>query len=232
MVAARAGDALHSFTPQGRRQRLRERERLRQKLFKVVTRIIGATIAIMLAAGVWGLVIGPLGIMGVVAAMVLMLLTWIAIIKLSSTPPPSPQMLAQSDLPLLPARTDEWLARQRAALPAPAARIVDGISLQLEALAPQLQALDAGTPIAQQFRKLVGEELPELIQGYQRVPQQLRREARNGPAPDKQLLDGLGIVKGELDRMGSQIASGDLDKLATQNRYLELKYRSAEDDQV
>mgnify|MGYP007088053675 CR=1 FL=1 len=33
----------------------------------------------------------------------------------------------------------------------------------------------------------------------------------------------------EIGRMSEQLASGDLDKLATQNRFLELKYQEAKE---
>jgi hypothetical protein len=57
------------------------------------------------------------------------------------------------------------------------------------------------------------------------VPAGLRGELRNGMSPDKQLTDGLAVVESEIGRMTEQLASGDLHKLATQGRYLELKYR-------
>jgi hypothetical protein len=44
-------------------------------------------------------------------------------------------------------------------------------------------------------------------------------------SPDKQLVEGLHVVDAELQRMSEQLASGDLHKLATQGRYLELKYQ-------
>ena len=56
-------------------------------------------------------------------------------------------------------------------------------------------------------------------------PGERRREGRDGPSPDRQLIDGLAVVDGELARMTAQLASGDLHKLATQGRYLELKYK-------
>ncbi|MFP5455352.1 MAG: hypothetical protein ACLGHK_07630, partial [Alphaproteobacteria bacterium] len=80
-----------------------------------------------------------------------------------------------------------------------------------------------------EFRKLMAEELPELVEGYKQVPEGMRRAERNGSSPDRQLVEGLKVVDDELRRMGEQLVSGDLDKLATQGRYLELKYRGAED---
>ena len=113
----------------------------------------------------------------------------------------------------------------RRALPAPATRLVDGIGLKLEILAPQLQALDEREPVAADIRRLIADELPELVKSYQRVPLNLRKEGLNGISPDKQLVEGLAVVDEELDRLSKQLASGDLNRFATQGRYLELKYQ-------
>jgi hypothetical protein len=43
------------------------------------------------------------------------------------------------------------------------------------------------------------------------------------------LIEGLNVVDAELQRMSEQLASGDLYKLATQGRYLELKYQGDPD---
>jgi len=224
-MAARAGEMLHRHSPEGRRIRQRQRERRRRAIAKVLRRMILAFVAIVAAAVGWGVAVGPIGIGGLMAAVVAVLLAWVAIIMLSTPPEPTPQALAASDLPLLPQRTEEWLEKQRPALPAPAARLVDGIGLKLEALAPQLATLDPREPAAAEIRKLLCEELPELVDGYRRVPEGLRREGRDGPSPDRQLVDGLSVVDGEIARMTAQLASGDLHKLATQGRYLEIKYR-------
>ena len=227
-MAARAGEMLHRHSPEGRRIRQRQRERRRKTMARIARRMVLAFFAIVAVAIGWGLVVGPIGIAGILYAALAIFLAWAAILSLSSTPEPSPQALAASDLPLLPQRTEEWLEKQRPALPAPAVRLVDGIGLKLEALAPQLATLDPREPAAAEIRKLLCEELPELVDGYQRVPEGLRREGRDGPSPDRQLVDGLAVVDGEIARMTAQLASGDLHKLATQGRYLELKYRGDE----
>jgi hypothetical protein len=151
------------------------------------------------------------------------------IVGVGREPEETPQRLAQSDLPQLPSRTEAWLQRQRPALPAPAARLVDGIGLKLETLAPQLAGLDPAEPAAAGIRKLLSVELPELIEGYARVPQNLRKLERDGPSPDRQLLDGLGLVDRQLAEMSEDLAAGDLRALATQQRYLELKYKDGEE---
>jgi hypothetical protein len=130
-----------------------------------------------------------------------------------------------TELALLPLKTEEWLAGQRRALPAPAVRLVDGIGLKLEQLAPQLERLNEKEPAAAEIKRLIGDELPELVRGYTRVPLNFRKEGLNGISPDQQLIDGLAVVDSELARMSEQLASGDLNTLATQGRYLELKYQ-------
>lgn len=47
--------------------------------------------------------------------------------------------------------------------------------------------------------------------------------------PETQLIEGLSVIDAEIGRMSEQLASGDLDKLATQNRFLELKYQEAKE---
>ena len=114
------------------------------------------------------------------------------------------------------------------ALPAPARTLADTIGMKLETLAPQLATLDENEPAAAEIRKLVGKQLPELVRGYQRVPEPLRREPRNGRTPDEQLVDGLKVIEEEIGQMSAQLAQGDLDLLATRGRYLQIRYRDDE----
>lgn len=185
-----------------------------------------AVLGVMLAGGLIGTFITPLGIGGFFLMLVAMAIVFFGILGWPQTPEPTPEQMAKSDLPLLPSQTERWLEGQRPALPAPAQRLADEIGIKLEAIGPQFAQLDPREPAAYEFRKLMAEELPELVENYKRVPEAMRREARNGSAsPDKQLVEGLRVVDEELLRMSEQLASGDLNKLATQGRYLELKYR-------
>jgi len=184
-----------------------------------------AVLAVMLAGGLVGAFVTPLGIGGFFLMLVAMAIVFFGILGWPQAPEPTPQQMAKSDLPLLPRQTERWLEAQRPALPAPAQRLADDIGIKLEAIGPQLATLDPREPAAYEFRKLMAEELPELVEGYKRVPERMRRETRNGSSPDKQLVEGLRVVDEELLRMSEQLVSGDLDKLATQGRYLELKYR-------
>ncbi len=122
------------------------------------------------------------------------------------------------------ARTELWLEHQRPALPAPAVKLVDDLGVQLDALGKQLAHVDPAHPAAAETRKLVGEYLPETVEGYQRIPAHLRGEERAGSTPDKQLVDSLGKISREIDHVTRQLAEGSLDDLAIRSRYLDYKY--------
>ncbi|SFR77446.1 hypothetical protein [Sphingomonas jatrophae] len=229
LLASKAGDMLHRLSPEGRRMRERAKARRRAAMMRGFRRLLLAWAAVVIGAMAYGIIVAPLGVTGVMAVAALLLLATVAVLAMSSTPAETPVSLAQADLPLLPSRTEAWLVSERPALPAPAARLSDGIGLRLEALAPQLQRLDPADPAAHAVRKLIAEDLPELVEGYKRVPESLRTQARDGrQSPDQQLTEGLRVVDEELKRMCEQLASGELDKLAVQGRYLELKYRDAD----
>lgn len=223
-VMADAEALLQRVSPEGRRLAQRQRQRRNHALIKAFGRSLIATVAIILAAIAVGWVV-PIGQIGFLIALVAILAAWVILFAISHEPEETAQSLAASDVALLPQRTEAWLQRQRAALPAPAQRLADGIGLKLEQLAPQVANLDPREPAAAEVRKLLSVELPELIDGYARVPLSLREDAGNGIAPDKQLIEGLSVVDSELARMSADLANGDLNKLATQGRYLQLKYK-------
>ncbi|KQX20072.1 MULTISPECIES: hypothetical protein [unclassified Sphingomonas] len=184
-----------------------------------------AVLAVALAGGLIGSFVTPLGIWGFFLMLVAMAIVFFGVMGWPQAAEPTPQQMAKSDLPLLPSQTERYLEAQRPALPAPAQRLADEIGIKLEAIGPQLAQLDPREPAAYEFRKLMAEELPELVEGYKKVPEGMRRAERNGSSPDAQLVEGLRVVDEELARMSEQLVSGDLNKLATQGRYLELKYR-------
>ncbi len=79
-------------------------------------------------------------------------------------------------------------------------------------------------PAAVETRKLVGETLPGMVEAYRKIPAHLRREERAGGTPDQQLVDSLGKISGEIDRVTRQLADGALDDLAIRTRYLDYRY--------
>ncbi|HEV2567401.1 hypothetical protein [Sphingomonas sp.] len=219
LIISKAEELMRRASPEGRAAARRRRERRRARAVRMMRRMFFATLAILVGAIVWGM-ISPIGASGVMAVALAVMLAWVGVILFTAEPAAKAEELPQVPLKALPARTEQWLESQRLALPAPANRLIDQIGVRLEGLAPCVQHLDEREPAAAEVRRLIGEELPELVRGYQRVPQQLRRQG-----PDSQLLDGLRLVESELGRMTEQLASGHLDQLATQGKYLELKYR-------
>jgi hypothetical protein len=183
-------------------------------------------VAVLLAAFIYGVFVAPLGITGVLAvALLLMLATTAALLWPTGTVRvPDAATLPKTPIAQLPSKTESWLAGQRLALPAPARTLADGIGVKLSGLSAQLQALPEDTPQAAQVRRLLAEELPELVQGYARVPQNLRRDGVDGISPDKQLVEGLDAVDAELKRISEDLGRSSLETLATQGKYLEYKY--------
>lgn len=206
-----------------RRRRGAGAKRLGQRL----ARIAIADVVILIAAVAIGLVM-PLGIMGATAVMALLLAATVTLAIWPADAPVAPERLRQADIRALPTQTARWLDAQRLALPAPAISVADRIGVRLDTLGAQLSALQQETPATAEIRRLVGEQLPEFVRDYQRVPRELRATPRNGKTPDRQLVDGLELIEREIGQMSEELAQGDLDSLATRGRYLEIKYRGEE----
>ena len=205
----------------------RSRQRREAAILRRLARLARADGAIIVAALVLGWFM-PLGMGGALLVMALLIAATLAFAIFPLTPEPTVEKLAEVPLKALPLTTERWLEAQRPALPAPARTLVDSIGVRLETLAPQLATLDEREPAAAEVRKLVGEQLPELVKGYARVPAPLRAVERNGRTPDAQLAEGLKLIEDEIGQMSAQLAQGDLDLLATRGRYLQIRYRGDE----
>jgi hypothetical protein len=207
----------------GRRSAALKRDHALRKLVRVGI----ATGVIVFGAMVAGLIIDGIGWTGIISAM----LAIVAAIAFFGSYPrmtvPSRASLGGGDVRSLVGRTELWLESQRPALPAPAVQLVDQIGLQLDALGTQLDGIDQNAPAAAEVRKLVGEHLPELVSSYTAIPRHLRGEERVGRTPDQQLTESLGKISTEIDSVTRQLASGALDNLAIQTRYLDYKYGDA-----
>ena len=217
-----------------RRRRGRRRgPRIFSKLLKAWLLMIGATFVIvpLMIAGGWFL--GPHGVEGLVLTPLTLVVSWALILYFTVFRKPAPPTAAgaSSSVALLPAQTDDWLETQRVLLPALAQDHIDSISQRLEQLTPQLRALDAQSPAASELKRLLGEELPELVRGYEKVPQGLRTQPLHGGlTPERQLLEGLQTIDEQIGRIHEQLAASDLHALATHQRYLELKYKRDDDN--
>lgn len=195
-----------------------------QHLMRKLVRILLATFAILVAASFAGMILNGIGFWG-------LLITVIAVIVATGTLGIFPKMkvpkradLNKGDVRSMVGRTELWLENQRLALPAPAARIVEDMGVQLDALGLQLETVDQNHPATREVRKLVGEVLPETVDSYQKIPRHLRGEKRAGASPDEQLTDSLSKISKEIDSVTRQLAEGSLDDLAIKHRYLGYRY--------
>jgi len=227
-VLADAEAVLRRHSERGQSLSTRARQRRNAGLMRKVKYAICAIVAVLVAGAVAGFVT-PLGTTGVMVALSVMIAAVLLIALIPTETRVRREALAETELAALPLKTEIWLENQRKALPAPAVTLVDSIGVKLEMLAPQLERLNPQEPAAQEVRKLLADHLPELVTGYQSIPQPLRREERNGRVPERQLIEGLSVIDAEIARMSETLASGDLDKLAVQNRFLELKYQEAKE---
>jgi hypothetical protein len=202
----------------------KQRELQRGHLLGRLGRAALAFGAVVIGAGIIGTIINGIGFSGVMLTVLLSGAAAFLLMRYPRMALPTLETLQKTDLATLAGKTEIWLAAQCPALPAPAVSLVQDIGMRLDQLSPQLVSLGEFDPAAQEVRKLVGEHLPELINGYRRIPDSLKRQEHNGKTPEQQLVDGLKLIDREIETMTGQIARGELDKLAVRGRYLELKY--------
>ncbi len=187
--------------------------------------LAAGVLALMVGTGVWAAILGPIGIFGVLAMAILLGIIVVGALALSGERPVKAASIVRADLPQLADRTNSWLGQQRRALPAPAQTLADSIGERIANLAPSLETLDANGPQAVELKRLVGEELPELVDRYRQVPPAMRRAERNGRVAEKELIEGLAVVDAHLGTLASDLAAADMDRLASHTRYLETRYR-------
>ena len=206
---------------------IKSRALRRAHFYGKIARAAVAVGVLLVGAGIVGAIIDGIGFWGVMATGILGAAAAYLLMRYPDMPMPTTESLRQTDLATLAGKTEIWLEAQRPMLPAPAISIVQDIGIRLDQLAPQLQTLGENDPASREVRKLVGEHLPELINGYKRIPESLKRKENSGKTPEQQLVDGLKVIDREIEAMTGQISRGELDKLATRERFLEIRYDGA-----
>lgn len=198
--------------------------KLKSKHFtkKLVQLAIGL-VGILIAAGLAGAILNGIGFWGVLITFMAMVLLFGGVM-MQKVKVPQRADINKGNVQQMVGRTELWLESQRPALPAPAAKIVSDMGIQLDALGLQLEGVDQNHPKAREVRTLVGEQLPEMIDSYKRIPAHLRTEERAGSTPERQLTESLGKISGEIDSITRQLAEGSLDDLAIKHRYLDYKF--------
>lgn len=202
----------------------------RDALMKKVRNIALAIFAIWVATGVIGAILGGIGFWGVMALAVATVVALGVFANYPKVKVPKRADINKGDVRQMVARTELWLEHQRAALPAPAVKVVEAMGVQLDALGLQLEKVPADHEAMREIRQLVGETLPEMIDSYRAIPANLRTEPRAGATPDEQLVHGLNRISREIDSVTRQLAQGSLDDLAIKHRYLDYKYGEGMDE--
>ncbi len=213
-----AEDLLRRVSPEGRAIAYRQRlERQRR-----TTRLIGFCLALAIAVWIISAGLRQTGVSSSAAAFAAIVLFLVGSAGIFVWLRPRRVTVAQLPSVPLPAvthRVGEWLEEQRQFLPPPAQPLLDAVARHLSALGPQLAKVEPDSPASTAIRKLIAVELPELVERYRNIPPSVAPTEATG-----QLVQGLEIIGGEIGRMSSDLASGSFDALATQNRYLQLKY--------
>jgi len=209
----------------------RRRQRRVERVGRKLVRAAAAVVAIWGAVLIWGLVAGPIGTSALLLVLLLTVLIAGGLLAFPAERGPEAAALATTRPAALPALTDAWLDARRTALPALAAPAVDAISARLATLQPQLAQVSATDPLALELNRLLGSHLPDLVAAYERVPpgQRLQAAYAGGPTIERQLVDGLGVVDGELGRVSQALAAADRDAFATQGKFLESRYGDTSD---
>jgi hypothetical protein len=187
----------------------------------------GLAVAALIAVTiVFGLVVGPIGISGlfIVAALMLALLLAISFWPNPAVKPVAPYKEEMPNRAVVQ-RLGTLLTRHRAQLPPAAGQRIDTINGQLPMLEAQLADVNPLDPLAQDARRLLGQHLPELIERYERVPPQYRRERDGeGMSVDERLLSGLDAAKAAIDDLGRRLTRQEVDEFSTQGRFIESRY--------
>jgi hypothetical protein len=215
-------------TPEARAAMQRTRQRRNREAGKRAKRVLAALLAIFVGAFLWGLVLAPLGVTGVmlVVALAIMSAIILGIFPRSRQEATAVDALSSAELVH---RLDTRLIRERAALPAPALTQIDAISAQLPLLEKRLETLDPLDPLAQDARRLMGQHLPDLLDRYEKVPAAYRKQQDGGGLTvEDRLLSGLGAARTAIDDLGEKLAREDLNAFETQGRFIESRYREGD----
>lgn len=213
-----------------RRQHALVKRRM-SRVLKALALMVISALVILPAMIASGLLFGPRGVEGLLLAPLVVISAWITILYWMFGRSTAPKTIAKAKLGQLAPQAETWLDEQRKFLPFSAQAQLDSLTLRLQSLTPQLETLAAETPGAHQLRQLLSEELPELVVRYRKVPDRLAQEPLyGGKTPERQLVEGLATLDGQVARLEEQIAKDHMHALATHQRYLEMKYPDKDDD--
>ena len=215
-------------------ERVRQQERFGKELLRVLKLVglmVGAAVVIPITMISMGLLLGPKGYEGLLATPLAVLVAWGLILFFGLKGRATVKKVRRARSAELPGQVARLLERQRRQLPAAALPVVDALLEQLEQLAPYAVGIRPDHPSQPRLRRLLADDLAVLIENYQRLPIQMRdKPLHGGPSPKEQVTSGLRTIDAELRRLTEELLQEDLTRLATKQRYLELKYGDSKAD--
>lgn len=130
------------------------------------------------------------------------------------------EQIAQLDL--LASASEQWLLERCSDLPRQALPPIETILSRLHDLQPALAAVPAGSPIAGETQRLLGQHLPRLVGTYLDLP-----PAERAPESEssRRFSESMTIVADELDRLCGEICSDRQLGFDAQTRFIETRYR-------
>lgn len=203
----------------------RERQRLNAGLGRTLAKVAAVVVVVWLATVIIGL-INPIGLFGLIAAVLvaLGLIGWVVASsgRMVIAPPKIDAALPNG---MLVDGLDSYLYRARPALPAPAQAEVDALLSGLPTLKSALEKVGSGTPEAQDARRLMSTHLPNLVDHYLNIPRDFRDDVDGeGMTPDQRLVDALKASRQALGDVSEQLAKGQMLAFETQGRFIENRY--------
>lgn len=196
-------------------------------LARKLATVLLVAVAVLLATAAIGLAVDGIGLTGLFVALAVMVVA-VLVIGLRPARAPRPVAPYREDMPIpqVVQRLGTLLTRHRTQLPPAAGQRLTAIQGQLPMLEKQLADVAPLDPLAQDARRLMGEHLPELIERYERVPAQYRRERDgDGVSVDERLVSGLDAASAAIDDLGRRLSKQEMDEFSTQGRFLESRYR-------
>jgi len=132
---------------------------------------------------------------------------------------------SREELLALPGKAEEWLLEKRPDLPVRAAPALDALLVQLADLEPQLKRLDPLSTLAWDARRLIGNHLPRLIEGYCELPATIRER---DPSYENQLIKGMETLADELLDLCRQVSRDRLVTFEAHGKFLESRYKDSD----
>ncbi|MCC7394990.1 MAG: hypothetical protein IT553_09110 [Sphingomonadaceae bacterium] len=193
--------------------------------------LLGAGFAAIIGLVIfWSMVIGPVKAMGILLLLIAAAAVFFGSGILARGRPITLPQMQSGTLAAITDNSERWLMQQRRLLPPPARTLGDQIGARIAALQPMLANISDDTHEARELKRILGDELPDLVGRYQAVPANLRRTDRNGRVPEQDLVDGLGLIDQQIDNLSRGLGAVEMDKLSSQKRYLELRYQDDEQE--